>query len=258
MNTDFIDMLDGYKAENDELLQSMEDALMQIQEEGMDDDTINAVFRAAHTIKGSSGMFGIDYVVEFTHVVENMLDKMRNHKIEINDEIIDILFICKDQMQTLVDFVMEDPEGEPSSDVLNKSKELINKLTFYIDDVNVNTDLEEFKEDEIQEDEESKESIQNYEISVDFHTDTFSHGFDPYTFINYLNEIGELNKVEIAYDDIPLVDVLEPTSCYLKFKANLHTKEGKDKIQEVFEFVEDDSTITIFRSKTRYLKSNKN
>ena len=112
MNLDFIDMLDGYKAENDELLQKMEDALMQIQEDGMDDENINAVFRAAHTIKGSSGMFGIDYIVEFTHIAENLLDKIRNHKIEINDEIIELLLACKDQMQTLIDFVMSDPEGD--------------------------------------------------------------------------------------------------------------------------------------------------
>ena len=235
MNIDFIDMLDGYKAENDELLQSMEDALMQIQEEGMNDDTINAVFRAAHTIKGSSGMFGINYVVEFTHVVENLLDKIRNHKIEINDEIIDTLFICKDQMQTLVDFVMQDPEGDPSSDILDKSKELINKLTLYIDDMNVNTDSEEVKEDK----------IQNHEISIDFHKDTFSHGFDPYTFINYLNEIGEVKNVETIHNDIPLIDVLEPTSCCLKFKINLQTKESEDTILEAFEFVKDDSIISI-------------
>lgn len=245
MNTDFIDMLDGYKAENDELLQSMEDALMQIQEEGMNDDTINAVFRAAHTIKGSSGMFGIDYVVEFTHVVENVLDKIRNHKIEINDEMIDILLVCKDQMQTLVDFVMEDPEGEPSSDIMEKSKELMDNLTFYIDGENINRDAEESKEEEILKSEDFNDSVQNYEVNVDFHTDIFSHGFDPYTFINYLNEIGELKKVETTCDDIPLIDVLEPTSCYFSFKVDLQTKEGEDAIQEAFEFVQDSSTVII-------------
>ncbi len=246
MNLDFIDMLDGYKAENDELLQNMEDSLMDIQENGMDDENINAVFRAAHTIKGSSGMFGIDYIVDFTHTAENLLDKIRNHKIEINDEIIELLLACKDQMQTLVDFVMSDPEGTPDEEIQSTSQTLINELAQYIEG---GSTQQESKDDEkVEKKENSNEPQDNlniYKIKVDFGSDIFDHGFDTYTFINYLQEIGEIKNIDTDLDAIPNIKDITPTDCYMSYSIDFHSDKDVDVVESAFDFIKDSSTISI-------------
>ncbi|MDA4664663.1 Hpt domain-containing protein, partial [Enterobacter hormaechei] len=53
---------------------------------------------AAHTIKGSAGLFGLDDVVSFTHIVENVLDRVRDNKIEINGDLLNIILPCRDHM----------------------------------------------------------------------------------------------------------------------------------------------------------------
>ena len=73
MNLDSV--IGTFIAESQELLQQMEDALLQIEQTPDDAELINAIFRAAHTIKGSSGLFGFDSIVAFTHVAESVLDQ---------------------------------------------------------------------------------------------------------------------------------------------------------------------------------------
>ncbi len=75
MNLD--DALQTFISESRELLDNMEQALLRIEQSPQDSDLVNAIFRAAHTIKGSAGLFGIDHLVVFTHSAENLLDKLR-------------------------------------------------------------------------------------------------------------------------------------------------------------------------------------
>jgi len=240
MNLDFIDMLDGYKAENDELLQKMEDALMDIQENGMDDENINAVFRAAHTIKGSSGMFGIDYIVDFTHIAENLLDKIRNHKIEIDEDIIELLLACKDQMQVLIDFVMSDPEGDLDDENQSKSKSLIAELQKHLDSNSTTQEVEETKSID-----NSEQEINQFQIDIKFGNDIFNHGFDTYTFINYLQEVGEIKRLTTDTDSIPSFDNIESTTCYMSYQIELHTTKDIDFIKNAFDFVKESSDISV-------------
>jgi len=239
MNLDFIDMLDGYKAENDELLQKMEDALMEIQEDGMNDENINAVFRAAHTIKGSSGMFGIEYIVSFTHTAENLLDKIRNHKIEINEEIIQVLLACKDHMQILIDFVMSDPEGEPDKDIQEVSTTLVTELQTYLEDkVNV-------KETVVILPVSDSGTVNEYLINIKFGEDIFNHGFDTYTFLHYLQELGEIKRLEPNMESIPNISEMEPLNCYMAYEIELHTTKTISDVESSFDFVKDSSKIVV-------------
>lgn len=244
MNVDFIDMLDGYKAENDELLQKMEDALMVIQEDGMDDENINAVFRAAHTIKGSSGMFGIDYIVTFTHTAENLLDKIRNHKIEINEDIIQLLLACKDQMQALIDFVMSDPEGEPDEDIQTTSQMLIAELKVHLDEGQPELKVDLDKTQEVSK-VSSENQLNNYQVEVEFGSDIFSHGFDTYTFINYLQEIAEIQDIQTNIDKIPCFSEIDPLTCYMSYSITLQSNKDAQTIQSSFDFVKASSTISV-------------
>lgn len=75
--------LQTFFAEAEDLLNSMESALLRLDEGDSDPETINEIFRAAHTIKGSAGLFGLDDIVAFTHTVENVLDRARDNTLSL-------------------------------------------------------------------------------------------------------------------------------------------------------------------------------
>ena len=88
--------------ESDEHLQDMEQLLMTLDVNAPDPEELNSIFRAAHSIKGGSGIFGFDALMNLTHVMENLLDKARNQEIQVTAEIVDIflqtLDVLKDTM----------------------------------------------------------------------------------------------------------------------------------------------------------------
>ena len=94
MNLD--EALQTFITESRELLEDMENALLNIDIAGDQGEAINAIFRAAHTIKGSAGLFSLDHIVAFTHVVESLLDEVRDGRVVINDEMIVLLLSCCD------------------------------------------------------------------------------------------------------------------------------------------------------------------
>src|SRR4030065_664607 len=87
--------------ESQELLHEMESALLTLEADPNDQDAINSLFRSAHTIKGSSGVLGIQTVEKFTHLVENLLSKMREGEIRACKETIDLLLQCRYHISTL-------------------------------------------------------------------------------------------------------------------------------------------------------------
>ncbi len=76
-------VLQTFYVEAQEHLELMENVLLKIDEGECNDELLNEIFRSAHTIKGSAGIFGLDHIVNFTHVVENVLDKARDNKITL-------------------------------------------------------------------------------------------------------------------------------------------------------------------------------
>ena len=97
--------LKTFIAECSDLLQSMEEALLRIEQAPDDEDTINAIFRAAHTIKGNAGLFGFEGIVAFTHVAESVLDRVRSNELSVTSEMIALLLQSGDHMRALVEHV---------------------------------------------------------------------------------------------------------------------------------------------------------
>jgi two-component system chemotaxis sensor kinase CheA len=107
MNVD--DALPIFIEESRELLVDMESALLAVEQAGQKEEMINAIFRAAHTIKGSAGLFGLDHVVAFTHVVESVLDQVRAGRLAIAERLVGLLLACRDHIGALIDAVAQDP-----------------------------------------------------------------------------------------------------------------------------------------------------
>ena len=103
---------DAVVQEARELLVAMEAALLQIEMEGPSRDSINAIFRAAHTIKGSAGLFAFDSIVQFTHQVEHVLDLVREERLPLNAPMMSLLLQCGDYVSDLVDAIERNQEAE--------------------------------------------------------------------------------------------------------------------------------------------------
>ncbi len=101
MNLD--DALQTFIVESRELLEDMENALLSLGRDADDcGERVNAIFRAAHTVKGSAGLFGLDHLVSFTHVVESVLDDVRAGNLVIDDSLVTLLLACGDHIGAMV------------------------------------------------------------------------------------------------------------------------------------------------------------
>ena len=110
---DLNDAINTFFHECHELLTEMESALLELERDPENKDLMNAIFRAAHTIKGTSGVFGFDNIVAFTHVAENVLDRVRADEIGISDNLIALLLECRDHIGTLVESTITKEDLSP-------------------------------------------------------------------------------------------------------------------------------------------------
>ena len=100
----------AYRDEAEELLAELEGSLLELEEIPGDMDLIGKVFRAMHTIKGSGAMFGFDDIAAFTHDVETVFDAVRNAKIPVTGDLIDLTLKARDCIRMMLDHAYN---GEP-------------------------------------------------------------------------------------------------------------------------------------------------
>ncbi|KYP90535.1 hypothetical protein WB60_07630, partial [bacteria symbiont BFo2 of Frankliniella occidentalis] len=96
---DISDFSQTFFDEADELLADMEQHLLALEPSNPDSEQLNAIFRAAHSIKGGAGTFGFSILQETTHIVENILDNARRGELSVTSQLIDLFLETKDIMQ---------------------------------------------------------------------------------------------------------------------------------------------------------------
>lgn len=221
-----------------ELLQAMEQSLLQLESEPGDQDAIGAIFRAAHTIKGSAGLFGLASIVGFTHIVEDVLDRLREGSVAVDAALIALLLKCGDHMLELVEVVAN--RGEvPTPAALERGEALREALSAYQP---MRTAVASVETAEVTDD-VAVEVL--WHISLRFGTDVFRNGMDPLSFLRYLETLGQLIQVATLTDSIPPMDSWDPESCYLGFEIDLRSMASHATLNEVFDFVRDDCEVHI-------------
>lgn len=242
--------LETFSQEVDELLTAMEDALLGLEGAPDDADCINSIFRAMHTIKGSSGLFGFDDVVAFTHEAETVLDRVRNGERLIDAELISVLLACKDHTAQLIQHVLFN-EDEPLPEALQQqSQALIVRLTGVPEAAGMPSTQEE-KADHFEVDPNTSNSSDNWVISLAFKKDALRNGMDPLSFIRYLQTLGKIIEVIITMPALPRIEDMVPEDCYLNFRIAFNSSADKKTIEDVFEFAEDDCDIHILPPNSR-------
>ena len=115
MSMDISDFYQTFFDEADELLADMEQHLLDLVPESPDGEQLNAIFRAAHSIKGGAGTFGFSVLQETTHLMENLLDEARRGEMQLNTDIINLFLETKDIMQEQLDAYKRSQEPDAAS-----------------------------------------------------------------------------------------------------------------------------------------------
>ena len=235
-----------YVAESRELLQEMEDVLLRLEQEADQTEGLNAVFRAAHTIKGSAGLFGLDDIVSFTHVAESLLDMMREGAVTVSGEIIALLLAVRDHISLLIDKV-ENGDGALSEELGAQGRDLVEQLKKYGAKGNASSSAVVALPAELIVEREGGEyvSSDNWHISLRFGIDSLRDGMDPMSFLRYLGTLGKIANIIVLDDNLPEADGMDPEACYLGFEINFQSESDKQTIESVFDFIREDSQIRI-------------
>jgi two-component system, chemotaxis family, sensor kinase CheA len=240
------DALLTFTAESFELLQQMEDDLLNLEEGEDPAERINAIFRAAHTIKGSSGLFSLEHIVAFTHVVESLLDNVRDGLIPISTDLIAVLLPCCDHINLLVRNVANG-QTTPDPELSAAGQLLLADLQKFMQPVPI-----PHKAVAVSEQQDQIESMGggcidsgNWHLSLRFGADVLRDGMDPLAFIRYLSTLGEIAQLTTISESMPEPKDMDPESCYLGFEIHLKSECSKEEIEGVFDFVMDTSTVRI-------------
>jgi two-component system, chemotaxis family, sensor kinase CheA len=235
----------AYIAESQELLASLDENLLLLEQNTADSDALNAVFRAAHTIKGGAGIVECDYIVEFTHVVENALDDARDGRIKLDSDLIQLLLASGDQIARLLEFA-NDPAARPDADTLARGEELLIGLRAYSPGKsNAGGNLAENSESHIESSGGGIVGHDCWHISIRFGENVLREGMDPLSFLRYLSGFGEIAHITSLLDAMPAAEEVDPEGCYLGFEIEFRADTTKERIERVFDFVRESCLINI-------------
>lgn len=225
--------LKSFVLESRERLADMETALLQVEQAPARGDLVNAIFRAAHTIKGSAGLFGLDHIVAFTHVVESVVDQVREDRIAITNRLVILMLSCSDHIGTLISEI-EAERFAASEDITARGNSLIEQLRRFLGSRAAAGGAD-------------GASITRWHISLDFDADVLRNGMDPLLFIRYMTRLGRIVDAAIVPGQLPDPEEMDPETCYLGFGIVFDSAASREKIESVFELVRDDCTLDIVK-----------
>ncbi len=236
------DALLTFVSESRELLEQMEDALLHF---SADPEQINSIFRAAHTIKGSAGLFGLDDVVAFTHVAESVLDRVRSGELEVGNEMITLLLASGDHIGRLVSLVESGSQAD--DDLKADGQMLVDQLKAYLSGsvAAVKATVPVEQEVVLEKASTGDALTDNWHISIRFNEDVLRNGMDPAAFLLYLSGMGEIISVAALTDRVPALADMDPETCYLGFEINFASTASKADIDATFDFIREGSRISI-------------
>ncbi|WP_444451541.1 chemotaxis protein CheA [Rhodobacter capsulatus] len=230
--------------ECEELLESLQDALSDMDEGSHDNETINIVFRAVHSIKGGAGAFGLDALVGFAHRYETVLDELRSGRMTITPEAMKLFFQAADFLQDHVRAARDAaPPPEGSEDCLVSLEALIGGGAGPV----VEEEVTDFQPMGLAFDFGPVDEAPSTPVwTVRFRPAAalFSSGNEP---LHLLRALGKLGATTTTCDlsRLPPLEALDPESSWLEWVVEISGDVTDFDIREVFDFVEDVCDIEI-------------
>ncbi|MBN9428341.1 MAG: chemotaxis protein CheA [Burkholderiales bacterium] len=229
--------------EAQEQLRALEEGLLGLEQGDEDVETLNAIFRAAHTLKGAAGVVELVHIEAFTHVLENLLDQLRNGKLAIGGGMVTTLLRGCDHLAALlrrVDQGALDLDDELRAD----GRALVTALEAYVPAVAAAAGAESAEAVALAAGADTVSS-DCWHISVRFGRDVLRKGMEPLAFLRYLLSLGEITHLTTLADAMPQAEEMDPESCYLGFEIDLRSSADKAAVENVFDFVREDCDLYI-------------
>lgn len=228
-----------YIEESLEGLDDMESNLLELSPGSQDMDAINTIFRAAHSIKGGGATFGFTEIAEFTHVVETLLDQIRNKQREITRDAIDLFLQAVDCLRDMMGATDKGDEIDNA-----RVDELQQRLNLLLgQDAAPGSDIEKSLADKVEK-VVTQSANTTWLIHFKPNYDMLRTGNDAVRMIRELEALGDI-EVDVNTDELPSYDELDPEACYLSWTIRLNTEAKEKDIQEIFSWVEDECELSI-------------
>lgn len=234
-----------------EALQQIEAGLTEMQDGTSTDDTINAIFRSVHSVKGGAGIFGFEDLVNFAHVFETVLDTMRNGKLVATHEIMDVLLQANDILSDLITMSRSGEAIPPDhgSDCRAALEQLIGvKPAEDEDDSPAPADFEDLDFTPVRADEfdapEVGDGRRTFGVVFRPRPEMLRKANEPLYILRELRKLGELDLVAET-GALPHLTEIEPDHPYIGWTGTIRTTSTRAEIEEVFEFVTGDCEIEI-------------
>ncbi|MFZ9407138.1 MAG: chemotaxis protein CheA [Burkholderiaceae bacterium] len=242
------DALPAFISESVELLDQIEQLLLELESSPADRELLDALFRCAHTIKGSAGLFGLDDIVAFTHHVETFLDAVREGQVSLNADTSRLLLSSGDQIRRLVSLLTSD-----DCDIADQREPLVNGLMQALGSARTDTAGTGAQTGSAHHEDATRNAAQagkdegmtDYRICLNFGKDTFRDGFDPLAILEYLATTGSIGSVEPDLERIPALEMLDAEDCHLNLVVMLSSAQDEATLAQAFELFREDCEVTI-------------
>ncbi|WP_412064556.1 chemotaxis protein CheA [Rhizobium sp. SYY.PMSO] len=249
--------------ECEEQLAELESGLLKMNDGDRDPETVNAVFRAVHSIKGGAGAFGLDDLVAFAHVFETTLDCVRSNKLEPTQDVLKVMLKAADVLADLTNAARDGGSVDQA-----RSRGLVKELEALANGdlpaptaaaaveaalkpaMPVPTDESGFQpipfsfDDDFGTDEPADGGVPEYEVNFKPRSDLYAKGNDATLLLRDLARLGEMN-IFCDMDALPGLPDLDPEGAYFKWAISIKTDKGEDAIRTVFEFAEWDCDLEL-------------
>lgn len=219
-------------------LDVMEAGLLALQPGAADLEQINTIFRAAHSIKGGSGTFGFSQITGFTHVLETLLDQMRNGQLDVTIEAVDVLLESVDCLREMLVLLRDKADiDQQRVDTLRQQLEALYAPSGATAAATPATATAQAAAPA------SAKRI-GWRIVFKPHLDLMHSGNDPVRMFRELAALGTLSA-QCDSQRLPNLSALKPEDCYLSWTLELHGEVAQDSVSEVFAWVEDECDLVI-------------
>jgi two-component system, chemotaxis family, sensor kinase CheA len=247
MKIDLSQFRQTFMQESAEHVESMETDLLALRSAPDDVETLNAIFRSAHSIKGGAGSFGLTNLVRFTHALENLLDRLRSLEMPATAEVISLLLRCVDVLRAMLDPGADGgmPDGAP---------ELVEQIESLIareapssegDIAPAESKRKVSPEAPVDDGRTPGQALNFYQVEFRPHRELFSSGTNPIMLLRNLAALGTVSVCQLHAENLPFLEQLDPSQCYLSWTVELASSCAEEELREVFEFVEHLAEVTV-------------
>jgi two-component system chemotaxis sensor kinase CheA len=242
---------DAFFEEASEHMTNIEDGLLQLEQRPTDLDLLNTIFRSAHSIKGVAGMLGFSAVAQFTHKMETLLDQLRTNKLIVTPPVADLLLKCTDCLKALIGAAKGGDHPDETL-VAGLERQLAEYAAGNVPSaesaVHAASAVPPRDTAPVQSGSPvSPPATPHYQFTIGWTPpgNIFQIGLDPLQVIKDLRNLGTVSHLKADASRLPDLSAMDPERCYLSWSLVLDTAKTQEVIESVFEFVKEDSILSI-------------